>query len=286
MASAKRGYHKAIDLLRDARSRSLRGATLLPPHHAARAERLLRGSDVCVADGPAGGLRFPAHAVGATKAHSRLLLTGLLEVPVQEALRRTIAPGAVVWDAGAHIGFFTLLAARLAGPEGRVVAFEPVAENAAVIDDAAARSGLTERIEVRQQALGAVSGRERLLVVGESGWSHLASRGNVADVTATRDVEVVAPDDVPGPAPDVIKLDIEGSEVEALRGAQRLLREVRPVLVIELHGTNAEIAALLGDAGYVLENLEGPEPVADAGAVRVLARPGEVVRQASIIGPA
>ncbi len=286
MGPAKRAYFKTIDLVRDAQSRSLRAATLLPPRHAARAERLLSYSDVCVADGLAGGLRFPADAVGATKAHSRLLLTGLLEVPVQEALRRTIAPGAVVWDAGAHIGFFTLLAARMAGPDGRVIAFEPVAESVDVIRFAAMRSGLAERVEVRQQALGATSGREELLIAGEEGWSHLAARGNVKGITARREVDVVAPDDVTGPPPDVVKLDIEGSEVDALRGAQRLLREVRPAFVIELHDTNAEVAALLGAAKYVIENLEGPEPIDRAGAVRILARPEEVVRQASIIGAA
>lgn len=274
VGAAKRAYFKAIDLVRDAQSRSLRAATLLPPGPAARAERLLSYSDVCVADGLGGGLRFPATAVGATKAHSRLLLTGLLEVPVQEALRRTIAPGAVVWDAGAHIGFFTLLAARLAGPHGRVVAFEPVPGNAAVIRSSAARSGLGDRVDVREVALGARSGREELLVVGEAGWSHLASRGNVAGVSERREVDVLAPDDVEGPPPDVVKLDIEGSEVDALRGAHRLLREVRPVLVIELHDTNAEVVALLEDADYAVENLEGPEPAATAGAVRILARPG------------
>jgi FkbM family methyltransferase len=271
---AKRAYFKTIDLVRDAQSRSLRAATLLPPGPAARAERLLGYSDVGVGDGLAGGLRFPATAVGATKAHSRLLLTGLLEVPVQEALRRTIAPGAVVWDAGAHIGFFTLLSARLAGEQGRVVAFEPVPENAQIVRFSAMRSGLGDRVEVREQALGRRSGREELLVVGEAGWSHLASRGNVAGVTERRQVEVVAMDDVPGPPPDVIKLDIEGSEVDALLGATRLLAQARPVLVIELHETNAEVAALLRDAGYAIENLEGPEPVESAGPIRILARPG------------
>lgn len=273
VARLRRVFHKTVDLVRDGQSRSLRAATLLPPGPAARAERLLSYSDVCVADGLGGGLRFPAAAVGATKAHSRLLLTGLLEVPVQEALRRTVAPGATVWDAGAHLGFFTLLAARLAGPDGHVVAFEPVPANAEVVRFSAMRSGLGDRVEVREQALGGATGTEELLVVGEAGWSHLASRGNVAGVTERRTVEVIAMDDVPGPPPDVIKLDIEGSEVDALRGATRLLAEVRPVLVIELHDTNAEVAAILRDASYAIENLEGPQPVEEAGAVRILARP-------------
>src|SRR5215218_2287703 len=59
-------------------------------------------------------------------AHAGLIVRGTLEPPVQEALRRLLAPGDVFYDVGANVGFFTLVGARLVGEGGRVVAFEPV----------------------------------------------------------------------------------------------------------------------------------------------------------------
>ena len=67
------------------------------------------------------------------------MLTGTHEVQVQEALRRTVRAGDVVWDVGANIGSFALLAAGLVGPAGRVIAIEPEAGCAAAIRSSAAR---------------------------------------------------------------------------------------------------------------------------------------------------
>jgi len=63
-------------------------------------------------------------------AHAGLIVRGALERPVQEAFRRLLAPGMTVWDVGANLGFFALVAARCVGPAGRVVAFEPVRASA------------------------------------------------------------------------------------------------------------------------------------------------------------
>jgi hypothetical protein len=87
-------------------------------------------------------------------------------------------------------------------------------------------------------------------------------------------VRVVALDDLDLPAPAFVKVDVEGSEVAVLDGAARLLREARPVLVVETHETNAEVADRLEALGYRLENLDGPAPVRAAGPVHVLAVPG------------
>jgi len=164
----------------------------------------------------------------------------------------------VLWDLGANVGFFSLLGARLAGPDGRVVAWEPVPAVAAHAREAALRSGLDAQVEVRAGAVGAVAGREELLVAVDESWSHLAARGNVAG-TRSLSVAVTTLDEVlvaGAPPPDVVKLDVEGSEADVLRGARRLLAEHRPALVIELHGTAAEVCELLDDAGYAAERLD------------------------------
>jgi FkbM family methyltransferase len=258
------------------RTAVLRIARRLPLRHAARLTPLVQRGGVCVLAGAAQGLWFPARAVPPGHAHAQLILSGELEIPVQEALRRTVAPGAVVYDVGANIGFFAQLAARFAGPDGRVLAFEPVPAIAALVREAAQRSGLAGQIEVRAQAVAAQAGTEPLYVVEDSSWSHLASRGNPGGAVATIEVQVVTLDEVVAggaPPPDVIKLDVEGSEGDVLRGARDVLRMHRPAVVVELHDTHADVLPVLREAGYALENLEGPGPVDAPDCKHVLARP-------------
>lgn len=81
------------------------------------------------------------------------LVRGTLETSVQEAMRRLLPRGGVFFDVGANIGFFSLIAARLVGPDGKVVAFEPVPATAALISENAQRNGLAT-IDVRERAVG------------------------------------------------------------------------------------------------------------------------------------
>ena len=62
-----------------------------------------------------------------------------------------------------------------------------------------------------------------------------------------------------------VEIDVEGAELEVLAGMRRLLREAQPVVVCEMHGRNREFCAAMQQAGYVVINLDGPEPLAEAG---------------------
>ncbi len=209
-------------------------------------------------------------------AHAGLIVRGTLEPPVQEALRRLLAPGAVFYDVGANVGFFTILGARLVGPEGRVVAFEPVPACARAVARNIELNAFSHA-EIREEAVGCAGGAARLLVVGEASWSHLASTGRHADVREEIDVAVVAIDELVAagaiPPPDVLKLDTEGAELQALQGMRATLARHRPAIVCELHDTNAEFCALMDELGYDVANLDGPAPVAGAGPVHALAQP-------------
>ena len=108
--------------------------------------RLLGSRSRAVPAGPATGLRL------GTEAASADYLGEANEVPVQEAIRDGLVPGAVFVDVGANIGFFSLMAARLVGPTGRVIAFEPVADNVAAIHANSDRNRLS--IEVIAAAVG------------------------------------------------------------------------------------------------------------------------------------
>lgn len=262
---------------RSDRTRFALAAALLPERWRPRADRFFTRGECVVLHGAGAGLRLPARAVAPTHAHARLILTGHLDVAVQEALRRTVPAGGVVYDIGANVGFFALLAARLAGPEGRVIAFEPIAEVAALAREAALRSDLGDRVEVRVAAVGERAGSVVMCVVAQGGiWSHVATREPHSATTERREVAQVSLDDAVAagaPPPDVIKIDVEGAEDDVLRGARHVLAEHRPVVVCELHGTNDEVADLLEEAGYAIEPLDGPLPVREAGPSHVLARP-------------
>jgi hypothetical protein len=65
------------------------------------------------------------------------------------------------------------------------------------------------------------------------------------------------------PRPDLIQFDVEGAEAEALNGALSTLGTARPILVIELHGTNAAVTAVLAQLGYVAAVLDSSVSVLD-----------------------
>jgi FkbM family methyltransferase len=262
-----------------ARSRAYRAVSRLPPA-LRRGHWLVGRGAVVVAAGPGKDLRLGARDLPLTHTQAYGLVRGSLEPSVQEALRRIVRPGAVVYDVGANLGFFSLLAARLAGDDGVVEAFEPVPASAAALRRNAQLNAFTS-VRVHEVAVADGDRTGTLLVTGQPSCSHLADRGRHPDTRAEIRVPVVALDTLVARgdlrAPDVVKIDVEGSELAVVAGMREILRRSRPVLVCELHATNREFAALMADAGYAIENLDGPRPVEDAGHVNVLARPQGLV---------
>ena len=243
-----------------------------------RAARWYGRAPVPIAGGLAHLLYVSTADLPLDHAHAGLIVRGTLEPPVQEALRRLLAPGAVFYDVGANVGFFTILGARLVGPQGRVVAFEPVPACARAVANNIALNGFGHAA-IREAAVGAAGGRERLLVVGEASWSHLASTGRHADVREEIDVAVESIDELVAageiPPPDVVKIDTEGAELQVIAGMRATIEAHRPALVCELHDTNGAFCSLMDELGYATTNLDGPGPVAGAGAVHALAQPRE-----------
>ena len=241
------------------------------------AQRCLAGGTVTVGGGAAGRLLLSTEHLPIGHPQGYGLVRGVIEPSVQEALRRHVGPGATVFDIGADIGFFSILSAALAGPDGHVHAFEPVPSSAAAVRANALVNGFGTRVSVHQLAVSDHEDRSTLLVGADRTWSHLSERGGAAGTTAEIDVELVSLDariaagDLP--LPDVVKLDVEGSEIAVLRGMSSTLDARRPIVICELHETNREIAELLDAHGYAIENLDGTAPILQAGPVHVLGRP-------------
>jgi FkbM family methyltransferase len=182
--------------------------------------------------GPGKGLRFTAGP--SNPAYS----SGDNELPVQEAIAANLKPGDVFFDVGANVGFFSMIAARLVGPSGRVIAFEPVPSNVAVIRENARLNGF-QHVQIVEQAVYRESGRSELALADYAGGAMLAAIGRPPDDSGrTLQVATTSLDDaVFGaglPAPRLIKIDVEGAELDVLIGMERLLKEVRPIVLFEI----------------------------------------------------
>jgi FkbM family methyltransferase len=171
-----------------------------------------------------------------------------------------VRPGMVVWDIGANVGLFGFAAAFAAGPSGRVLAVEADGWLAELIGRSAREAPAAyARLEVLAAAVSDVPGTAELCIArrGRAG-NHLRSVAGSTQTGGTREVIQVAAITLDGlldrfPAPQVVKIDIEGAEVLCLRGAARLLREIRPILLCEVTEENAaEAGALLRGHGYTL----------------------------------
>jgi FkbM family methyltransferase len=223
-----------------------------------------------VPHGHAGGLAFDMRHLPISHAHVGSIAGGNLESAVQEALVRHLARGAVFYDIGANLGFFSLLAAHLSGlHEGRVIAFEAAPDNAEAIRINARLNGVPN-VEVRCVAVSAATGRAQLQVVDDQSWSKLAEYGEHPFTVEVIEVDTVAIDDlVRGgelPPPDVVKIDVEGAEIAVLEGMRETIERHRPAIICELHDTHAAFVAAMQGHGYRLINLEGTIPVQEEGA--------------------
>ncbi len=152
------------------------------------------------------------------------------------ALKRATREGATVLDIGANVGSYTLLFARWVGATGRVYAFEPAVASRAGLERHLSINGLSDRVTVRAEAISDRSGAASFLDAGTHGDNRLvpAATPGTASVLALGIDELC---EALGLSPDVIKIDIEGAELAALRGARRTIAARGPALAlfVELH---------------------------------------------------
>lgn len=164
-------------------------------------------------------------------------LRGEAEPAVQKVLAERLQPSMVFYDLGANLGFFSMLAARIVGPSGIVFSFEPDPEIAGRLQKNIERNGL-RNVRVIPKGVWSESGKQAFVSAGASSPDRGTGRF-VADSerAGSASLECVALDDFvrAAPAPHAIKCDVEGAEVDVLRGAQQLLRAYRPWILCEMH---------------------------------------------------
>lgn len=188
-------------------------------------------------------------------------LAGNREPAVQKVLGEWLAPGQVFYDVGANAGYFCLVASKRMNGSGKIFAFEAEPDVTFRLRSTLERNGLGE-VTVVEKAVWSASGEvkfDRGLGSPDRLVGHVTSAGG-ADSADSIAVPAVSLDDFlrTAPPPDVLKCDVEGSEVEVFRGAANLLARHRPKVVCEVHSPeNLEtIQGLLRQSGYRTRLLE------------------------------
>lgn len=165
----------------------------------------------------------------------------------------------VIWDVGANVGLFAFSAAHLAGLRGMVVALEPdmwlvqLLRRSARIQPASSApvhvipAAVAQTVDLRTFQIAArTRAANSLQGYGSTQTGGVAEEQIVVTVSLDWLSERY-------PAPDVLKIDVEGAELEVLRGAERLLDRKRPIVLCETSSANStEVAGLLLDKGYRL----------------------------------
>jgi FkbM family methyltransferase len=244
----------------------------------------LRGRDVTVRDGLAKGLVFNSGRsnVGYTYAH------GALEPDSEQAILTVLKSGMTFYDIGANFGWLSLIAARLVGPHGRVVSFEPLDANVKIVQHNI-RANNFENMTVLPIALGCTDGSARFLLSSQPSWGMLAATGKepgefVGETTVAVKRLDSAVREYRLPAPQVIKIDVEGAEMDVLPGAAETIATFRPLMFIELHDTNAAVADILAQYDYNACLPGSAASVRDApGNVHIFAIPRERADSAGLL---
>ena len=217
-------------------------------------------------------LRFPEEAG---------IWLGEYEPEVQNAISSAVRLGSVFFDVGAYVGTLSLGTARIVGGTGRVVAFDGDPANVERLREHAAANDMDSILRVVHAAVWS-SGENRSLPfrrgktmrsqggVEADGIRPILGTGELITVPVISLDEFIASG---SPAPDLIKIDVEGGEMEVLRGSVRLFETKRPLVIIEIHTTQAreEVHSWLAGNAYSFAETVLGDPVP----ARLLAWPKE-----------
>ena len=168
------------------------------------------------------------------------------EPHVVRSLQKHVTPGSVALDVGAYIGTHSMLMGRLAGPQGHVYAFEPQRKVYRELRRNIELNGMGNITALRyavgaETRIAAMNPPQKIALVAADGATRIPvgtalGEGGVAVGSGGERVEMRPLDSFGFENVSLIKIDVEGFEDEVLAGAERLIRESRPVILLEIMG--------------------------------------------------
>ena len=189
----------------------------------------------------------------------RSFVYGTWEPNVLRAVTSAVKPGMRIVDVGAHIGYYTLLFAKCAGPSGRVVSFEPLPANFASLQ----KNVRLNRLQNVETFPEAVFSHTKGIIIHVPSGSANPGEASINSSAGARQltVESTTLDFFCASSsfkPDFVKIDVEGAEYDVLIGGQEVIAQFRPKLLIELHHFEGSLEAhpvpgLLAQWGYDIE---------------------------------
>jgi FkbM family methyltransferase len=202
-------------------------------------------------------LRGPLRGFRWLVATRSSFLFGTYEPTQTQLFQELVKPGDVVYDIGAHFGYYTLLSSKLVGDGGKVIAFEPSPANLVRLYR---HINLNDRknVQVLELAVSDHEGIAHFETRTGSGVGHLADDGPLEVKLTTLDSLTQFP------LPQVMKIDVEGAEVGVLNGAKTLFARCKPLIFLSLHGDDLKTScmSLLSGYGYTFRQIEPMEIVA------------------------
>ncbi|MEM6263208.1 MAG: FkbM family methyltransferase [Bacteroidota bacterium] len=193
-------------------------------------------------------------------------LIGIYETDMAEKFHKYVKPGSVVFDVGANAGYFTMLSGMLTGNTGKVYAFEPMPANLSLLNHHLSANEVTN-VEVISKALSNQKGEVQF-----TNSDNLAANTYVADSpmfqqsSGTITVETISMDELLEENPEVrppnlIKIDVEGAELDVLKGARKTFLNHRPILFLATHdchipGIKQECFNFLEGIGYQIDEIK------------------------------
>jgi FkbM family methyltransferase len=182
-----------------------------------------------------------------------------------DAASELVRPGDIVWDIGANVGLFTFAAAALAGRKGKVLALEPDIWLTGLLHRTISRDPQSwTGVDVLAAAASDHVGLCHLKIAARGRSSNYLGEGNSQSggSRAVQSTLSVTLDWLLSiyPPPHVLKIDVEGAEALVLKGATRVLSQVRPRILCEVNGDNSqEVSSLLRAAGYTFYDADQPK---------------------------
>jgi FkbM family methyltransferase len=164
-----------------------------------------------------------------------------------------IKHGDVVYDIGANVGYYTLLASKRVGPQGRVVAFEPLSRNLGYLRRHI-EANRCHNVTIMGAAVSRSTGQMSFEMTPNASMGKLSDEGGETVDTLALD-ECIETRGLPEPTH--LKIDVEGGEEDVLLGASRLLQRVGPVVLLAIHSRalNDACCRILKGSGYHLRSL-------------------------------
>jgi len=182
---------------------------------------------------------------------------GSYEFDKQKLIAETVGKGAVFFDIGAHVGFYTLLASTLVGNTGKVYSFELLPRNLGFLKKHLKLNGV-QNVTLFEAAVSDCPG-ESQFAEGPN-----RSMGKLSDHGAIK-VQLVSLDDLLAAGkivrPDYMKIDVEGAELSVLQGARGILADAAPVIFLATHGSevHSQCISFLQSFGYTCRAIDGDQ---------------------------